>query len=711
MKQIITLDKANQPYGFAQLDGTGTIPSTIAVAGTASYATSASIASSATTSISASYATSASIAATAVYAENGTQWTDTNLGIQYDAGSEVKLGSGANPGILTTAYNTNGYYGGYVDNAGDFDTLFAACPIITQSVYPNIDNISRNSDYYALKFEGYLTVPTSDTYTFGLDSDDASDAFIDNTLVADWYGGHGGNSGPGGNQTPIVLSAGRHPLVVRFQEVSGGDFVTLYYKTGSMSWTIVPDEWYSYGGGNVDLIITGSLGVSGSVGSLVMTGSQDYILSIHGENDAPWAFGLYNDTYNVTQSVFAGWIGDSGESYIGNEVDTPINIYANADYFSPILQISSSGVSIINSLSVSGSTLLSGSTIIPSKTPNNFPSGSTGDKKGMVAFDNDYVYYCTEDFVAPIVTHVYDRGVTYWNGYHDPGTSWLQTGPSEESGGTLAPQTGWYFIDDTTAVRQLTSESVWFGGQGPAPAPNGDGWLCSVDNTAWSYDDNHLTLTMYESYPTGLPSTGAIWKRTPWNALPSIDPVMTGSVNISGSLTLNNVSGDLRPYKVYTALLTQSGGSSDVNITSGELVIGRTYNISAPSSGDFTNVGAPNNNEGTWFVATGTTPNSWGTSELYYNTGAPVVTVLENTIGDVWFQYNNTGYYSIFSDSLFSDKTWCMITMNYNGISDGYISYIYRYNADEIVILTGITLDGSRNNQLDNTPIEIRVYN
>ena len=47
----------------------------------------------------------------------------------------------------------------------------------------------------------------------------------------------------------------------------------------------------------------------------------------------------------------------------------------------------------------------------------------------------------------------------------------------------------------------------------------------------------------------------------------------------------------------------------------------------------------------------------------------------------------------------------------HNGISDGYISYIYRYNADEIVILTGITLDGSRNNQLDNTPIEIRVYN
>ena len=243
MKSIITADKANKPYGFAQLDSTGKIPANV----TASYAATAGLANNATT---------------ASYAENGTQWTDTNTGIQYDGGSEVKLGGSSNSGILTTAYNSIAF-GGYVYSSNDFDTLFSISSVITQSIYPNINNISRDTEYYALKFEGYLTVPTSDTYTFGLESDDASDAFIDDTVVATMYGANSGNGGqPGGFQYPISLAAGRHPLLVRFQEYQGGDYVTLFYKTGSMDWTIVPDEWFTYGGGSTDLIVTGSVSVS-----------------------------------------------------------------------------------------------------------------------------------------------------------------------------------------------------------------------------------------------------------------------------------------------------------------------------------------------------------------------------------------------------------------------------------------------------------------
>ena len=47
---------------------------------------------------------------------------------------------------------------------------------------------------------------------------------------------------------------------------------------------------------------------------------------------------------------------------------------------------------------------------------------------------------------------------------------------------------------------------------------------------------------------------------------------------------------------------------------------------------DFTNVGAPNNSNGTSFVATATTPTAWGGGVLSYDVGAPVVTILENTI-------------------------------------------------------------------------------
>ena len=100
--------------------------------------------------------------------------------------------------------------------------------------------------------------------------------------------------------------------------------------------------------------------------------------------------------------------------------------------------------------------------------------------------------------------------------------------------------------------------------------------------------------------------------------------------------TINN-EPILRPYKVYTALLTQSGGDNDTGVTGGDLTIGVTYKINVDDiDADFTNVGAPNNNLDTYFVATGTTPNSWGTNgSLRFNTGAPVVTVLENTIGNI----------------------------------------------------------------------------
>lgn len=75
-------------------------------------------------------------------------------------------------------------------------------------------------------------------------------------------------------------------------------------------------------------------------------------------------------------------------------------------------------------------------------------------------------------------------------------------------------------------------------------------------------------------------------------------------------------------YKVYTALLTQSGGNNFQSISSGPLTIGVTYQIiSQGANDDFTNVGAPNNNLGTYFVATGTTPNVFDAGELEYKIG------------------------------------------------------------------------------------------
>jgi hypothetical protein len=166
-------------------------------------------------------------------------------------------------------------------------------------------------------------------------------------------------------------------------------------------------------------------------------------------------------------------------------------------------------------------------------------------------------------------------------------------------------------------------------------------------------------------------------------------------------------------YKVYTALLTQSGGNDPQTTTGGTLTIGVTYEITNIQTGDdFTNVGASSNTNGVKFVATGTTPTIWtNSSELSYNDGAPVVTVLENTIGNIWFEYQNTGSYGVWSNNLFTiDKsTMILASPTWDG-GTGYFSY--GFDGDSLGPIVSRDFSNSYlNDNLKNTFLEIKVYN
>lgn len=95
-------------------------------------------------------------------------------------------------------------------------------------------------------------------------------------------------------------------------------------------------------------------------------------------------------------------------------------------------------------------------------------------------------------------SHVYNIGSVPWMGYGD---NYLQVGPSQDGGGLIAPQSGWYFVDDCGRVRQLLNTPLWFGGGQNSPTPNGNGWLC-VANGPFTIADNVTTLTFCESMPT-----------------------------------------------------------------------------------------------------------------------------------------------------------------------------------------------------------------
>lgn len=169
------------------------------------------------------------------------------------------------------------------------------------------------------------------------------------------------------------------------------------------------------------------------------------------------------------------------------------------------------------------------------------------------------------------------------------------------------------------------------------------------------------------------------------------------------------------PYKVYTALLTQAGTDvpTDNNNTNQDpFIVGVSYYIDVNVGGDFTNIGAASNAVGTYFIATGTTPASWGTSSsVTSNTGAPIVTILENTLGNLSYSYNAVGLYSAYSpDSLFTaDKTVCFIASTGDDVAAVSFGFMRRGSADTIYILTqDSTVDA--NAMLEATAIEIRVY-
>jgi hypothetical protein len=174
-----------------------------------------------------------------------------------------------------------------------------------------------------------------------------------------------------------------------------------------------------------------------------------------------------------------------------------------------------------------------------------------------------------------------------------------------------------------------------------------------------------------------------------------------------------------KTYKIYTALLTQRGIDTPESQTKGAVKAGVSYVISFPlrqkDSWDFSNVGGPIYPDDYSFVATSDdVPNDYGPAELVYNTGAPVVTVLENTIGNVWFTYNDVGVYSINSNELFTlNKVAGFITFNNggnNGLGDKPNFAISPSESNTVYIDS--VLDGVKSNDiLFNTPIEIRVYN
>lgn len=98
--------------------------------------------------------------------------------------------------------------------------------------FANPSNSCRQ-DNYSTEFAGSIVIPSSGTYQFAVNGDDAVEVQVDGKLVAGWYGGHGQNSNVeslDSHSGSIALNAGTYTVRFRHQEGTGDDNWQLYWK-------------------------------------------------------------------------------------------------------------------------------------------------------------------------------------------------------------------------------------------------------------------------------------------------------------------------------------------------------------------------------------------------------------------------------------------------------------------------------------------------
>lgn len=148
-------------------------------------------------------------------------------------------------------------------------------------------------------FVGYLYTSTAGVYTFGLNSDDASDMFVDGKLVADFYGMHGPNdtnpaSTPGGNQRTLYLQVGYHRVLVRLQDGSGlYSLYTMWKKPGDTVFSEIPDAHWFYNPQELltattsghTLLLNGNVGIGSTAPSSKLFISANGATKLRFEND------------------------------------------------------------------------------------------------------------------------------------------------------------------------------------------------------------------------------------------------------------------------------------------------------------------------------------------------------------------------------------------------------------------------------------------
>ena len=97
-------------------------------------------------------------------------------------------------------------------------------------------------EVFAVEFIGYLNVPRTDVYSFGLTSDDGSQFCLGESMIINHDGAHGPSTAYG----QIGLQKGYYPIYVGYFDGGGGNSLKLEFKTHEGEWKSIPPRYLFY---------------------------------------------------------------------------------------------------------------------------------------------------------------------------------------------------------------------------------------------------------------------------------------------------------------------------------------------------------------------------------------------------------------------------------------------------------------------------------